>query len=64
MRFFQFVEDTPHGSRTVTVSEDHIRSTYYPFWKEMAGTDCGFEKCLSEWQSMNMATEVSFLQES
>lgn len=71
MRYFTSVEpvytdDKVTGSRTVTLSEEEIRETYYPYWyakmcakygKEKVDLNYCFEDCLEDWKIINWAVE-------
>lgn len=71
MRYYSYNEaqwnaapDSTDTHRVVTVSEDEIRQTYYPYWyKEMCDTYgqesvdryYSFEECLKDWIIINWA---------
>lgn len=70
MRYFsynEYVED-PNENSLVTVSENDILVTYYPFWydkmcekygKEHVDATYSFEDCLDDWIVVNWAWEVA-----
>jgi hypothetical protein len=66
MRYFKYVELEQDG--LVTVSEEEIKQTYYPWWKERMIKKFGeeefnrtytFEHCLEDWMTIHWASEVS-----
>ena len=68
MRYFSYNEYEEDGlGEIVTVSEDHIRQNYYPYWRaqvvakfgeEYASNNYCFQDCLEEWIALNWAWEV------
>ena len=68
MRYFSYNEpdnpDTGSKNSVVTVSEEHIRWKYYPYWyeqmckkfgKEKVDERYSFEDCLKDWIVVNWA---------
>jgi hypothetical protein len=62
MRYFCYNELTDDESNlVVTVSEDEIRQTYYPYWQTQMTRvgrnldDYTFEDCLEDWMIVNGA---------
>lgn len=55
------------GNRVITVSEDHIRRTYFPYWKKRvedtrgiaAAAEYTFEDCLMDFIVLYWAWEVT-----
>lgn len=52
------------GNEVITMSEEEIRTTYFPYWQQQMnkkfGEDCvktryGFEDCLNDWIVVNWA---------
>ena len=67
MRYYSYNEMGDNGENLIiTVSEDEIRKTYYPWWKERMykkfGKDAvdakfSFDDCLYDWIVVNWAWE-------
>lgn len=64
MRYYSYNEMTDDGgNEVVTVSEEYIRQTYYPYWqKRMQESgknleDYNFADCLFDWVVVNWAWE-------
>lgn len=69
MRYYSYNEyfENPNTNPVVTVSEQEIRDSYYPFWyekmckkfgKEHVDETYSFEDCLDDWIVVNWAWEV------
>lgn len=70
MRYFSYYElddKIPILTNIMTVSEEQIRETYWPFWygkmckkygKEEVDKNWSFEDCLEDWKTTNWAWEV------
>jgi len=73
MRYFKYYEpDNKENVVEVVMSEDDIRESYYPFWKEQMiavsqkygdgkfnpNTAPAFEACLEDWISAHWAEEI------
>lgn len=69
MRYYCYNEMTNDGgNEVITLSEDEIKNTYYPYWydrmctkfgKEEVNTKYTFEDCLDDWIVVNWAWESS-----
>ena len=71
MRYYSYNEFDPDspladasGRYVVTVSEDEIRSTYWPYWyknmcekfgQEFIDNNYSFKDCLTDWITVNWA---------
>ena len=71
MRYYSYNEYDPEspladasGGYVVTVSEEDVRRTYWPYWygkmcerlgKEVVDRDYCFEDCLTDWETVNWA---------
>lgn len=67
MRYYSYNEYNPDDDDVVTLSEEDIRKTYYPYWygkmcekfgKEHVDKTYSFEDCLCDWIVVNWAWEV------
>ena len=68
MRYFSYIEyEKDSLGEIVTVSEDHIRQNYYPYWRktmvrllseDRVRESYSFEDCLGDWIALNWAWEV------
>jgi hypothetical protein len=74
MRYYTYNEYDPQnmqadsgGHYTITVSEEDVRRTYWPYWyklmcakwgAEIVDKDYSFEDCLTDWVVINWAEEV------
>lgn len=69
MRYYSYNEPDDDGENVVvTLSEEDIRETYYPWWKgrmimkygeEKFNQNWCFEDCLQDWIVVNWAWEVT-----
>lgn len=64
MRYYSFNEFDGEKGWVSTISEEEIRQTYYPYWKEKmikkfgeeeVEKNCTFEHCLEDWVDGNWA---------
>jgi hypothetical protein len=74
MRYYSYNEYDPDspladasGGYVVTVSEEDVRRTYWPYWykrmcerygAEVVDRDYCFEDCLTDWETVNWAWRV------
>lgn len=67
MRYYSFNEFDSESGWISTISEEEIRQTYYPYWKEKMIEKFGekefeknwsFEDCLEDWIMVAWAWEV------
>ena len=68
MRYYCYNEysEDPNSDTIITVSEDDIRKTYYPYWyskmcekygQEVVDKEWHFEECINDWIVNNGAWE-------
>ena len=69
MRYFcynEYVPEAPDGNVIVTMSEEEIQKTFWPYWyekmctkygKDFVDSDYTFEDCLNDWIVVNWAWE-------